>query len=113
MDTIQVETISRESALLSAEVRTIKTYDTALKVNEEILKRARFRTKIKREDAALSKRAGELKKTLADIKALRDILEISDDSMKTDISELDDVRWSLIHAEKEATKPFSKPTDEA
>lgn len=105
-----VDTLSRESALLSAQLFQVKTLPTADEVQAEILTRERFRTRIKALDGQLASKAAELRKAVADVAALRSLLEISDDTQKNDVKEIDAVRWNLIHDERDATKPFSPST---
>lgn len=104
----QVETLTKESSLLSAELFRAKSLPTADQVQEQILKRKRFRTSLKAVDARLAEQLAALRKLVSDVQALRKTLEISDDSQRDDIDELDGLKWELIHGEKEARTEASR-----
>ncbi len=104
-----VDILTRESSLLHASLFKSKSLPTASQVNETILERDRFRRKIKEYDLVLKKTGDTLRKAIADVQSLRSVLSLCDDDQKLDTKELDDLRWGLIHAEKQATMPFPKP----
>jgi hypothetical protein len=105
----QVDTLTKESVLLDAGMFKSMSLPSPEQVNAEILKRDRFRTQLKALDGQLSAKASELRKMVADVQALRNLLEIADDTQKTDIKELDELRWNLIHDEKIAKSEATRP----
>lgn len=86
--------LDTESQMLQGRMSLMRTEVSPEAVEEEIIKRKRFRTRLKERKAELMRKQNQ-------IRDLAKLLEIIDDHQSDDIAELTAKKWELVNERKE------------